>query len=58
MANFQPGSFSAQQNYNFVSAADIVAKSYLPNQVPIYGSQLMTTLTENMGGMREVQNIS
>lgn len=57
MANFQPGSFSAQQNYNFVSAADIVAKSYLPNQVPIYGDQLMMTLTENMGGMREVQNI-
>jgi hypothetical protein len=57
MSATQYGSQSSQLNYNFLSAADLVAKSVGPNQIPIYGSQLMVMLSETMGGKREVENI-
>lgn len=57
MAGFQPGGFTTISNRNFLSSADIIAKSYLKDQVPIYGSQLMTMLIEQMGNRREVGDI-
>lgn len=55
---FQPGGFTALSNFNFISEADIVAKSYEENLVPIYGNQNITTLIENMGNRKEVGNLT